>query len=164
MSPLLEYFWPVFAAGLLFGAIAGTLAMRSSPARRTIAAGVAGTLLAALIWSGPAGAADRFIADVERPARYTLVYYEVPQVQAKLQRAPLTRRIVLSGPADDFQRTELVRIMDELSGVSGATWSESFTIPLIAEAFLAGLGGFLLGALLAYVVALRRRYNAQWRW
>jgi hypothetical protein len=37
-------------------------------------------------------------------------------------------------------------------------------IPLIAEILLLALGGFALGALLAYLIELRRRANANWRW
>ena len=36
--------------------------------------------------------------------------------------------------------------------------------PLIAEGTGASLLGFLIGLLLAYLVELRRRYNAQWNW
>jgi hypothetical protein len=36
--------------------------------------------------------------------------------------------------------------------------------PLIAEGGLIALLGFLVGLLLAYLVELRRRYNAQWSW
>jgi membrane associated rhomboid family serine protease len=35
---------------------------------------------------------------------------------------------------------------------------------LIAEGLAAAIVGFLIGAVLAYVVELRRRYNAQWTW
>lgn len=37
-------------------------------------------------------------------------------------------------------------------------------IPLIAEILLLTLGGFALGALLAYLIEWRRRANADWRW
>jgi hypothetical protein len=81
-----------------------------------------------------------------------------------LHHDPLTRRVELSGPADDFQRSELARLMDEIPGVSGATWSSGRGIPLIAEGLAVTLLGFLLGLLLAYLVELRRRHNAQWNW
>jgi hypothetical protein len=44
------------------------------------------------------------------------------QVQAHIQRDPLSRRLVLSGPADDFQRSELVRRLDEVPGVLEVRW------------------------------------------
>lgn len=37
-------------------------------------------------------------------------------------------------------------------------------IPLAVEAGAMALGGFLTGLLLAYLVELRRRANAEWRW
>ena len=53
---------------------------------------------------------------------------------------------MLSGPADDFQRGELVRLMSQVPGVSGATWSDRRGgLPLIAEGALAAILGFLLG-------------------
>jgi hypothetical protein len=87
------------------------------------------------------------------------------KVTAQLQRGPLSRRLTLTGPADDFQRTELVRLLNQLPGVSGVGWSTGRgALPLIAEGWLLALVGFLVGLVLAYVVELRRRYNAQWKW
>ena len=87
------------------------------------------------------------------------------RVTARLHHGPLTRRLALSGTADDFQRSELVRIMGDLPGVSRANWSEARGgLPLIAEGSLVSLVGFLIGLLLAYLVELRRRYNSQWKW
>ena len=37
-------------------------------------------------------------------------------------------------------------------------------IPLIVEAGAIAFGGFLVGLLFAYLVELRRRSNAEWRW
>ena len=37
-------------------------------------------------------------------------------------------------------------------------------MPLFVEAFGVALVGFLAGLILAYVVDLRRRSNAEWRW
>jgi len=76
----------------------------------------------------------------------------------------LSRRLILSGPADDFQRDQLVKIMSQVPGVSRASWSPSGGLPLIAEALFAAIAGFLAGLLLAYGIELRRRYNAQWKW
>jgi hypothetical protein len=46
-------------------------------------------------------------------------------VSARLERGPLRRRLVLTGPADDFQRAELVRILDEVPGVAEVRWAPS---------------------------------------
>lgn len=185
MSVVWSYFWPMFAAALVIGAIAGSLAFRAprSPSndgptardavlsdwrRRRLLwliGGVAASLAAAALWHGPLGAADRFVTQVERSARRTLVEWEMTQVSGHLHRGPLTRELVLSGSADDFQRSELVRIMGGISGVRRATWSPSEGgVPLIVEALASAIAGFLLGLLLAYLVELRRRYNSQWKW
>jgi hypothetical protein len=163
MTVLWTYFWPVVAVGLLLGAVLGSAALRR---RRMslIAIGVALAVAAAGVWHGPLGAADRFAANIDRTARAVLVDWEMGQVQARLARGPLTRRLMLSGPADDFQRGELVRIMSTIPGVTSATWSSSRGLALIVEAGLASLAGFLVGLLLAYLVELHRRYNAQWKW
>jgi hypothetical protein len=166
MSVVWSYFWPPFAAALLAGVLAGLIGFRRRDRRNAaLLAGLAVSLAMAALWHGPLGAADRLASIVERSARKTLDYYEMSEVTARLHRDPLTRRLILSGPADDFQSRELVRTMDTLPGVSGAGWSSAGGgPPLIAEGeAVAGLG-FLLGLLLAYLVELRRRHNAQWNW
>ena len=185
MNALWAYFWPCFAAGLVAGIIAGAIGFRRKrpvagdaaadrphppPELRrrrfiALATGAAIALAAAALWTGPLGGADRFSAQVERPAREALNYYEMSKVTAHLHRAPLTRRLVLAGPADDFQTTELVRLLSQLPGVSRAQWRASPAgPPLLLEGMAVSLLGFLLGLLLAYLVELRRRYNAQWNW
>jgi hypothetical protein len=91
--------------------------------RRTILLlGLAATVGFTALWHGPLGAGDRLASETEARARQTLDHYELPMIQAKLQRGPLSRRLVLSGPADDFQRSELVRILDETPGVLEVRW------------------------------------------
>jgi hypothetical protein len=90
--------------------------------RSIVLIGVAAVLAETAIWHGPLGAGDRMAARAETIARRTLDYYELPMIQAHMQRAPLTRRMILSGPADDFQRSELVRIMDDIPGVVDVRW------------------------------------------
>jgi hypothetical protein len=97
-------------------------------------------------------------------AREGLDYYEMTQVHASLERAPLTRQLLLSGPADDVQRSELVRLFSQVPGVSTATFGGTGAVPLVLEAFGVTLGGFLVGAFLAYLLEAHRRYNAQWSW
>ena len=166
MNALWTYFWPIFTASLAIGAIAGTIALRR-PNRRTLArlGGALIAIAAAALWHGPLGAADQFSNRVERGAKQALDYYEMTEVTAKLQRNPLSRRLILTGPADDFQHSELVRVLDQLPGVSSASWSSRRGgLPLIAEAALIAIAGFLSGMLLAYLLELHRRYNAQWKW
>ena len=164
MNALWSYFWPVFALSLLVGTIAGLIAWRSARTWTLLAAGGVAMLGAALLWHGPLGGADRLAASAERIARFTLVYYEMPDIEARLQRGPVSRRMVLSGTADNFQRRELVRMMSEIPGVSSASWAPRADLPLIVEGSVVGLIGYLLGALLAYAAHRRRRTNLQWRW
>jgi hypothetical protein len=164
MNAWWSYFWPLFAAGMLCGVIGGLIAFRR---RKNVALllAAAACLAAAALWSGPLGAADRLVQRVERDARVTLINYEIPQVTAHFQRSPLTRRLLLSGPANDFQRGELVRIMNAIPGVASVRWNGARGgLPLIAESAAAAVLGLLLGLLLAYLAELRRRYNTQWNW
>src|SRR5689334_1513670 len=166
MNSFWSYFWPIAAAALIIGAIGGLIGFR----RKTLIPFVLAAVLAlgwAELWHGPLGAAGRFTQVIERQSRESLIYYEVPQVSARLHQAPLTRRLVLSGGKDlnDWQRGELARLFSQLPGVSGATWSESDAgLPLIAEGAFAAIIGFLIGTGLAYLLELRRRYNSQWTW
>ena len=166
MNTLWTYFWPPLVAGLLAGAIFGLMAFYRPRRRKALlAAGAAVALALTGLWHGPLGAANRFSGQVERNAHQALVYYEMTQVQARLARRPMTRQLLLSGRADDFQQSELVRVMSELPGVRQATWSkEGSGLPLIAEGAIAALVGYLVGLALAYLVGLRRRYNEQWNW
>ena len=91
--------------------------------RKTILAlGALASIGVAELWHGPIGAAAEFEGNVERRARNLLDYYELPQVTARMDDRPLTRRLILSGPADDFQRRALVDKMGELPGVNEVRW------------------------------------------
>jgi hypothetical protein len=166
LNTLWSYFWPAFAAGLVVGGVVGTIAFRRTNKRMlAIAAGLAVSLGLAALWHGPLGGAGELEARVQRGIHNTLVYYEMTGVTGHLHHGPLTRRVMLSGTADDFQRSELVRYMDQLPGVSSATWSsDGGGMPLIVEGMAVSVVGFLFGLLLAYLRDLRRRYNAQWNW
>ncbi len=142
MNPLWDYFWPIFAAGLVIGVVTGLLAYRplrvgprnrlaGEPAlvrewrrmRKVVVAGGAGAaLVAAALWHG-LGAGDQLASRIETVARAELKHQEMTGVSAQLERRPLRRRLVLSGPADDFQQAELVRIMDTIPGVAGVRWA-----------------------------------------
>ena len=165
MNAFWAYFWPPFGAGIAVAIIAGAFAFRR-PRKRILALAL-GVILAlglAALWHGPGGAANRFTKSVEQVVREALVNNEIPEVNGHLQRGPLTRRVLLSGPADDFQRREVVKLMNVVPGVESASWSGGTAIPLIAEGGIAAILGFLLGLLVAYLMELRRRYNAQWNW
>ncbi len=129
-----------------------------------LAIGVGATLAATLLWHGPGGAGEGFAGMIDRTMRATLDHYEMQPVQARLQRDPLTRRLLLDGPADAFQRAEIARIALEVPGLAQAHWngprSPPRALPLLAEVMLMALAVFAIGVVLAYVAALRRRARA----
>ena len=54
--------------------------------------------------------------------RAELLRQEMGALDARLQRRPLRRVLVMRGPADDFQRRELTRILGEFPGVAAIRW------------------------------------------
>jgi len=175
MNAFWSFFWPLLGFGLLAGVITGLVGYRRRPgmilvdylrrrARVPIAGGVV-CVVAALLWMGPLGAADRFVTAVDREVRASLVYNEMTMMQAHLHRHPLTRDVALSGPADDFQRGALAEALENLPGVHDASWGDAGGgVPLVLEAAIAALLGYAIGLVIAYVVELRRRYSAEWSW
>ncbi|MEO6581895.1 MAG: hypothetical protein ABIN68_03695 [Sphingomicrobium sp.] len=143
MNPLWDYFWPIFAAGIIIGSVAGHLAFRQLRVgrrdrlageaalvrewRRTreiyFGGGAIAAIAAAALWSGPLGGADRLTSRIETPARATLDHLEMSQVSAHLEHRPLRRRLVLTGRADEFQRGQLIQILDDVRGVAGVRWA-----------------------------------------
>ena len=87
-----------------------------------LAGGAAASLAFGALWHGPLGAGERLATRADKIARATLDYYELPAVSARIERDPLARRIILSGPADSFQRSELLRIMSQVPGVNEVRW------------------------------------------
>lgn len=134
--------------------------------RTSVFAGIAATFAVAALWHGPVGnAGARTLAENEALTRANLDYYDMDFVDGWMQRGPLTRRIWLTGPADDFQQTELVRIIEGIPNVSDVQWwrddretvRAEIILPLVVEAELAALSAFAIGFILTYLVARRRR-------
>jgi hypothetical protein len=143
MMTLWQHYWPVVAMGVVIGAVTGSLLYnrlvtsareqiagvdvpiddKKAKRRKTFLAGLAATIALAILWHWPLGAGERLANRVETGALAELRHQEMFGVTARLDRSPLRRRLVLSGPADDFQQAELVRILDELPGVSGVRWA-----------------------------------------
>lgn len=86
-------------------------------------AGIGAVGFVTWLWHGPLGAGERFAAAVDGQARAMLDKYEMIHVQARMQQTPLTRKVMLSGPADDFQRSEIERLVEAQPGVADASWS-----------------------------------------
>lgn len=141
--------------------------------RRIFLIGIAATLAFSALWHGPLGAGERFAATVDQRAERTIRFNDVPEVngqpifKAKMQRAPLTRRVLIEGQPDSFQRGELARILNDIYGILDASWVDAngrfqpttFLFPLAAEAQLLGLVSFALGMIIGYLFELRRRAN-----
>lgn len=84
--------------------------------------GIAVTVGFSALWHGPLGAGEQLAQRIERQARHQLDRDEMHLVQARLQRKPLSRRLILSGPADDFQRAEIIRRLDGIPAVLDVRW------------------------------------------
>ena len=134
--------------------------------RTAVFAGIAATFAFAALWHGPLGRGGaRVLAENETLVQLNLDHYEMDFVDGWMQRTPLTRRIWLAGPADEFQRSELVRMLESLPNVSDVQWwrddrktvRAEVVLPLVVEAELAALSSFAFGFILAYLVARRRR-------
>lgn len=91
---------------------------------RLLTASLGGAAVVAVtwLWHAPLGAGERLAAGVEARARAQLDRDEMRLVTARVQRQPLSRRLILSGPADDFQRSEIARRMEALPGAGDAVW------------------------------------------
>ena len=124
MTALWHFYWPVFVAAIILGVVAGVPLFRKPKAERRYQVPIALGMVALPVAVGwhSLSAADRLTQSVERGARITLDNYEMQQVTAQLAREPLKRTLILSGPADDFQQRELLRIMNEVPGVQVVKW------------------------------------------
>lgn len=87
--------------------------------------GLLATVGVAELYHGPLGAAASLEGSVEGRARRVLDNYDLPQIRAELAHGPLRRKLVLNGPADDFQRRALVDILGQLPGVNEVRWDPS---------------------------------------
>ena len=90
-----------------------------------LALGILAVIAVTWIWHGPLGTGERFAGEVNGRARAMLDHYEMTHIEARMERDPLIRRVILSGPADDFQRREIKRMVEAQPGVGEAAWSPS---------------------------------------
>jgi hypothetical protein len=124
--------------------------------------GVAAVLAATALWHGPGGAGERLANGIDREVRQMLDANDAPPVVARMQRGELMRRVIFRGQGDDFQRGEMVRLAEELPGVAEARWNRPrgfrwYPLPLLVESMTMALIAFAVGAIVAYVGALRAR-------
>lgn len=128
-----------------------------------LAVGAVVTIAVGVLVAGPLGGNRQVATRIEQYARAQLDYDEMTAVRAQVQDGPLRRRLFLTGPADDFQRTEIVRRTEWLPGVAEARWnrrSALFPLPMMIEAILMALAAFAAGTILSYLSERRRRARA----
>jgi hypothetical protein len=91
--------------------------------------GLAAVIVMAWINHGPLGRGEALVGGLENQARAAVAKMEVPGVEVRLGRDPLSRKATLSGPANDFQREGqgsqpgLTDVVREIDGVSGVEWA-----------------------------------------
>lgn len=91
--------------------------------------GLVAVLLLGWLHHGPLGNGRALIDRLESEARAAVARQEVAGVTVSLGRDPLSRRAILAGPADEFQREgqgELPGLNDvvtNIEGVSGVDWA-----------------------------------------
>ena len=130
-----------------------------------ILAGLAAVLVMAWLYHGPFGLGATYIDRAESEARRVVADTEIPGIEVRLGRDPLSRLATLSGPADRFQREgqgELKGLNDlvaEVDGVSSVQWADEGEprrgTPLILEALIGMIGAYLVGLFLGWLVFSR---------
>ena len=66
--------------------------------------GLAAALAAGWISHGPLGRGEMFVNQLESDLQLVIANANLPGVTGRVQREPLARTAILSGPADQFQR------------------------------------------------------------
>jgi hypothetical protein len=74
------------------------------PKRYKFLVGLAASLAAGWISHGPLGGGEAFIQSLETGVQAIVADAEITGVTGRVQREPLARTAILSGPADRFQR------------------------------------------------------------
>lgn len=129
--------------------------------RYAVLIGTAASLACTALWHSVGGAGERLATTLDRQQRIMLDDYEMQVIDGRAQRDPIARRIVMKGPANDFQRAELVRYSERLPGVGEARWNRaktqfSYPLPSLVEGIFLALSAFVAGLLVAYAAFVRR--------
>ena len=128
--------------------------------------GLAAVVLMGWAHHSALGNGAAFIDRIEAQAKQTVAAAQVPGVDVRLGREPLSRLATFSGDADAFQREgqgELKGFNDrvrEVAGVSGVRWpdeAEKTGIPLLLEVLLQLLAAYLIGLGIAWLLFGRRK-------
>ncbi|HWH17136.1 MAG TPA: hypothetical protein VNT77_02180 [Allosphingosinicella sp.] len=119
--------------------------------------------VAGMTWlhHGPLGNGAALVDRLESNTRQAVAASELPGIDVRLGRDPLSRFATLSGTANSFQREgqgNLKGINDyvtEVEGISGSRWTdepEETVIPLLAETLILTFAAYLLGLGLAWLL------------
>lgn len=131
--------------------------------------GLAAALAAGWLFHGPAGGGARFLDALQAHAELRVRYTELPGIRVEMERAPMRRTAILSGPADDFQRNGmgtypgLNERIATVPGIAGVRWAEGHRgiggagLPLLAETLILCALAFLIGLGIGRLVFGRRK-------
>ena len=129
--------------------------------------GLAAVLLLGWLHHGPLGYGERLVERLEREASAAVDAAALPGIEVQMQRDPLARTAILSGPADDFQREgmgEFPGLNDRVAAVEGieaVRWADrpggGAPLPLVAETLLGAVGAYLIGLALGWLLLGRRK-------
>jgi hypothetical protein len=128
--------------------------------------GLVAALLMGWLWHGPAGQGEAMIGALEQQARASVAQAQLPGVTVALQRDPLSRAAILSGPANDLQREGLGSqwgvkdYVRNTEGISGVRWDDEPAaggLPLLVETLILSALAYLIGFGLGWLFFGRRR-------
>ena len=91
--------------------------------------GLAAVLLMGWVYHGPLGHGEALVTRLEAQARTAVAASEVPGIEVRLGRDPLSRAATLAGPANDYQREgmgEFPGLNDRIraiEGISSVRWA-----------------------------------------
>jgi hypothetical protein len=126
--------------------------------------GLAVALAAGWAAHGPLGQGAAFVDQVESQAKAVVQGAGLPGVEVRLNRDPLSRHAILSGPANDFQREGLGNLpglnqrVENVPGVSGMSWDRpGSSVPLLAETLLLVALAYLIGVGIGWLVSRPKR-------
>jgi hypothetical protein len=133
--------------------------------------GLAAALAAAAIHHGPLGHGEAFVRTLEAQAEQVVRRADIAGVEVRMQRDPLGRTAILSGPADRFQREgqgSFPGLNERVAGIRGigaVAWTDEggsggLRLPLLAETLLLALGAWLIGLGLGFLLFGRRRLTS----
>ena len=91
--------------------------------------GLLAVVLMGWIYHGPVGNGEALVNRLEAQARAAVAASEVPGIEVRLGRDPLSRAATLSGPANDFQREGMGGFpginerVGAVEGISSVEWA-----------------------------------------